>query len=69
MSQAERLWMSGAIATETDIATLRARHAQLCEEINEEATPSRESPNRGKCAERDRLWEQIVALTEDSEDE
>lgn len=53
----------------TDLATLRARHAQLCEEINEEATPFRESPNRVACAERDRLWAQIEALeTEGDED-
>lgn len=66
---AERLWMGDSAGAGTDLATLRARHAQLCEQINEEATPFRESPNRVACAERDRLWEQIVALTEDSEDE
>lgn len=52
----------------TELAALRARHAQLCEEINEDATPFRESPNRRACAERDRLWARIQELEpEDAE--
>lgn len=44
------------------VAALRYRHAALCEEINEDATPFRESPNLVACAERDRLWERIEEL-------
>lgn len=52
----------------SELAALRARHAQLCEQINEEATPFRESPNRVACAERDRLWLIIEHMTtEDTE--
>lgn len=43
---------------------LRRRHAALCEQVNEEATPFRESPNRVACAERDRIWAELEALEE-----
>lgn len=46
----------------TELERLRARHAQLCEQINEEATPFREAPLPVACAERDRIWERIQEL-------
>jgi hypothetical protein len=49
--------------------TLRARHAALCEQINEEATPFREAPLPVACAERDRLWERIQELESGEADE
>lgn len=48
-------------------ADLRARHAALCERINEEATPFREAPLPAACAERDRLWARIQELETEEE--
>lgn len=49
-------------ADQLELSRLRARHADLCERINEDASPFREPPLPVACAERDRLWGRIEEL-------
>lgn len=52
----------------TELVALLARHAALCEQINEEATAFREAPLPVACAERDRLWERILELEPEADE-